>query len=800
MRRLSVVLVVLSLIVTSLVFMPVRVSAEDTPQFVVQKWADVPEGAFLLRFEKDYTGIASSSAPLYVATKQGDNTVIYKIASQNADAMKVLSIEGNYKYFDFDPAYKGYMFVLTGGLSNVYGDTITIYQNGRKINSYQDKRMFGLSHWKNYIVFANTLGVNTIYWSNNAWKKNTVAEYGSLTKSVWSDVGEYYHGFGQIAWYEKGEAGGYESLGENNVEAMFKDEDLIHMVLTNIDSGKRSLYQLIRGDLKKLFDLDDQFINALFTIDDTYIIYANGALYNIISDGTMNKVVDYALAPVFHDGKIWFIGKDGIYTLAVKPYIPSVKAIFDVGSGEVEYKDFANWKGVLAIENSDTTTVSVSCSPNVDWLLPDAWSVTVGPGKTSKASVMPKPSAIEAHWPTAPSIYGSYTCNIKWSSGNMVQHTSTLRVKLPQLAFKSLVYDINVSQTTTDVEVVRIENGGDGLGEVTCEANQPWAHIKMAVDGGTLHDTALAVIRKMGIVALNFDYGSMPTNGLVDVTCRWAGGSYQASFNVIKQAETKYSLNIITTKIPLADVIDDFATIANVSVSGGSIPLSVSADKSFIIVKADSEISNGSADISISIDRKKITFADMTLPYIKVNLTIQYGDRKEVIPVKIEIKRALKLFVPKNKLEQSYELWTPEEEWQKLVSPDSAPFINPLYNRTYVPLRLVSDGLGLKVGWDDKNRLITIESDKFKIVLDVKKVVKKKVKIAGRYEYIYESTNRYAKVYDKMAGATSYGRSVYVYPTAIRRNRSYVPIRFIAEQVKSLVFWDGKTRTVYIYR
>ncbi len=496
----------------------------------------------------------------------------------------------------------------------------------------------------------------------------------------------------------------------------------------------------------------------------------------------------------------WIGGSEKMPITFIRTDIVNVKAIFDVGSGEVEYKDFANWKGVLAIENSDTTTVSVSCSPNVDWLLPDIWTATVVSGSTSKVSIMPKPSVIEAHWPTAPSVYGAYTCNIEWDGGSMVQHTATLRVKLPQLQFKNLAYDITVAKDSGDVPVVKIENTGDGLGEVTCQTDKDWAHIKMSVDGGSLHDTAMAVIRKMAGIALRFDYDSMPDNDLVNITCRWAGGEYKADFNVVKQTGPEYSLNIITTHVPLADVIDDFATIASIHVSGGSIPLHVSADKGFIIVKADSEVSDGSADISIGIDRKKITFADMIPPYIKVNITVQYGDKQDVIPVKIEIKRALKLFVPLNKLEQTYELWTPEKEWQKLVSSDSAPFINPLYNRTYVPLRLVSEGLGLEVGWNGKERLITIESDKYKIVLDVKKVVKKKVKIAGRHEYIYESTNRYAKIYEKSAGSTSYGRSVYVYPTAIRQGRSYVPVRFIAEQVKSLVFWDGKTRTVYIYR
>jgi len=153
--------------------------------------------------------------------------------------------------------------------------------------------------------------------------------------------------------------------------------------------------------------------------------------------------------------------------------------------------------------------------------------------------------------------------------------------------------------------------------------------------------------------------------------------------------------------------------------------------------------------------------------------------------------------LPKDRLDQSYDLWTQADGWRQLVSEDSAPFINPIYNRTYVPLRLVSEGLGLQVGWDGKKREISIESRKYRIVLSVKNVVKKQVKIAGKTEVVYESTSRSAMIYNKVYGSVD---TIEMLPTVIWKSRSYVPVRFVAENVKSLVFWDGKTRTVYIYR
>lgn len=57
---------------------------------------------------------------------------------------------------------------------------------------------------------------------------------------------------------------------------------------------------------------------------------------------------------------------------------------------------------------------------------------------------------------------------------------------------------------------------------------------------------------------------------------------------------------------------------------------------------------------------------------------------------------------------------------QKITLPDAQPFIDA-QSRTQVPLRFVSEALGAKVGWDSKNQKVTVKLDGKNVVLYIGK-------------------------------------------------------------------------------
>ncbi len=99
---------------------------------------------------------------------------------------------------------------------------------------------------------------------------------------------------------------------------------------------------------------------------------------------------------------------------------------------------------------------------------------------------------------------------------------------------------------------------------------------------------------------------------------------------------------------------------------------------------------------------------------------------------------------------------------------DTAPFIKD--DRTFVPIRFVSENLGAKVYWDGGKREVKIESIDKIIILKI-----------GSKEI---STN---------------GKS-FLMDTApfIKDDRTFVPIRFVSENLGAKVYWDGGKREVKI--
>ena len=104
----------------------------------------------------------------------------------------------------------------------------------------------------------------------------------------------------------------------------------------------------------------------------------------------------------------------------------------------------------------------------------------------------------------------------------------------------------------------------------------------------------------------------------------------------------------------------------------------------------------------------------------------------------------------------------------EIVKTDTDPFLKE--NRTFVPVRFISEKLGFKVDWDEKTQLVTITNNDKKIELTI--------------------GNKEAKVDGKAA-------AIDVAPL-LKDNRTFVPLRFISENFGVKTGWDAKTYRVLL--
>ncbi len=102
---------------------------------------------------------------------------------------------------------------------------------------------------------------------------------------------------------------------------------------------------------------------------------------------------------------------------------------------------------------------------------------------------------------------------------------------------------------------------------------------------------------------------------------------------------------------------------------------------------------------------------------------------------------------------------------------DVAPFIDSKANRTYVPVRFVVEFLGGSVLWDSTTKTITIS-------------------LGGEIKLTVGSDVAYVN-----------GKAVKLdVPVFIKDNRSFVPLRFIAENLGFKVEWNENDKTIKITR
>lgn len=105
---------------------------------------------------------------------------------------------------------------------------------------------------------------------------------------------------------------------------------------------------------------------------------------------------------------------------------------------------------------------------------------------------------------------------------------------------------------------------------------------------------------------------------------------------------------------------------------------------------------------------------------------------------------------------------------KEMIQMDANPYIKN--SRTMVPVRFISEALGLKVGWDAKTKTVIVgEEDKVMLVIGENKITK--------------------------ADGTTITIDA---PAEISSQRTFVPVRAIAEIFNSKVGWDAKTKTVLI--
>lgn len=103
----------------------------------------------------------------------------------------------------------------------------------------------------------------------------------------------------------------------------------------------------------------------------------------------------------------------------------------------------------------------------------------------------------------------------------------------------------------------------------------------------------------------------------------------------------------------------------------------------------------------------------------------------------------------------------------KVETPD-APYIKE--ERTLVPLRLISENLGINVDWDNANRQVVLKKSSGDILLPIQK------------DYYLVNGQ---KVPTEISGE-------------IKNDRTFVPVRLIAELFDRNVGWDNNTKTVLI--
>lgn len=91
-------------------------------------------------------------------------------------------------------------------------------------------------------------------------------------------------------------------------------------------------------------------------------------------------------------------------------------------------------------------------------------------------------------------------------------------------------------------------------------------------------------------------------------------------------------------------------------------------------------------------------------------------------------------------------------------------------DRNFIPLRLVCENLACKVDWDQENKRVKISTDALKILMEIDK---------------------------KQMTVNNIKKDLDVSPF-IENDRTYVPVRFVAEALGKVVNWKDEDKTIFI--
>ncbi|MBS4024089.1 MAG: PDZ domain-containing protein [Clostridia bacterium] len=105
----------------------------------------------------------------------------------------------------------------------------------------------------------------------------------------------------------------------------------------------------------------------------------------------------------------------------------------------------------------------------------------------------------------------------------------------------------------------------------------------------------------------------------------------------------------------------------------------------------------------------------------------------------------------------------------KEIAMAAAPFVEG--GRTYVPIRFVSEGLGLEVNWNENKQEITIRRDKGTITMKPNS----NIAVIGNEQYTFDA------------------------PVIIKGSRSYLPIRFLIQLIEGKIDWIEDKKQIDIW-
>ena len=234
-------------------------------------------------------------------------------------------------------------------------------------------------------------------------------------------------------------------------------------------------------------------------------------------------------------------------------------------------------------------------------------------------------------------------------------------------------------------------------------------------------------------------------------------------------------------------------TVKKKSSSSGGSSSSSSTDKEYSIA-IDKDIDNGKVKVDPSKAEKgdKVTITVTPDKGYEISKVVVKDADGEKLEVKDKGKGEYTFTMPDSKVEIDAKFVKAEEEkpeapaeaktiiltidqkianvFGEYVVNDVAPIIRN--ERTMLPIRFIAQNLGAEVAWDDALNKVTITKDDLKIEL-----------------------------YINSAVAVVNGENVTLdAPAFIENSRTYLPLRFVAENLGATVTWDAAARQVTIQK